>query len=212
MKNYKCFDCGSIFKDDELKSHLLLCPSCGGHLEEGSFQKGKKPEDSEKAYEYQKEESTHQKKPEDSRPEQDCFMFSCLSCGKSLRVAFPFTSLSFRCTNCSGTYEIHYVDNIRPIYLVVPKWSHKKATPKPRQPTMPVEVRKALRLFELNEGVSWEDVKAKYRKCMCEYHPDKVAYLGADLRKLADEKTKAYNAAYAIIQRYFEEVEQHHKA
>jgi DnaJ like chaperone protein len=76
---------------------------------------------------------------------------------------------------------------------------------------MPEEVRRALRLFDLNEGVSWENAKAKYRKCMSEYHPDKVAHLGADLRKLAEEKTKAYNAAYNDIQRYFEEVNKHQK-
>ena len=33
------------------------------------------------------------------------------------------------------------------------------------------------------------------------YHPDKVAYLGEDLRKLAEEKFKAVNNAYQTIKK-----------
>lgn len=143
----------------------------------------------------------------DNQQKQEYFTFSCLSCGKSLRVAFPFQSLFFRCGSCSGMYDICSVNSGRQIYLVVPKLSHKTSNPPPRPPAMPEEVRRALRIFAFKEDVSWEDVKAMYRKCMSEYHPDKVTHLGADLRKLAEEKTKAYNAAYSDIQRYFEKVD-----
>jgi preprotein translocase subunit Sec63 len=34
---------------------------------------------------------------------------------------------------------------------------------------------------------------------MAEYHPDKVATLGADLRDLAEAKSKAITAAYAAL-------------
>ncbi len=208
MENYRCNDCGLVCNDDELKSDMLLCPSCGGHLEEGSFQKTERPK-SKPASEYQKEESNSHKKSEYSQQNQEYFTFSCLSCGKSLRVAFPFLALTFRCGSCSGVYDILSVNSRRQIYLVVPKLSHKASNPPPRPPAMPEEVRRALRVFDFKEGISWEDVKAKYRKCMSEYHPDKVTHLGADLRKLAEEKTKLYNAAYNDIQRYFEKVDKH---
>jgi DNA-directed RNA polymerase subunit RPC12/RpoP len=87
MENYRCIDCGSVFKDDELDSNMLFCPSCGSRLEEESFQKTASPK-SNTAYEYQKEEVNYHKKSEDSRQEQEYFTFSCLSCSKSLRIAF----------------------------------------------------------------------------------------------------------------------------
>ena len=36
-----------------------------------------------------------------------------------------------------------------------------------------------------------------YRARMSEYHPDKVASLGPDIRALAEQKAKEINAAYA---------------
>lgn len=203
MENYRCIDCGTIYKDEELESNMLFCPSCGSRLEEGSFQQTENRKSSESTYEHQNEDQ--QKKAEDSQREQDYIMFTCLSCSKSLRIAFPFKSLSFRCANCSGMYEIHSVDNRRPIYLIVPKVTHRTSDAPPKQRAMPEEVKRAFRIFELNVNVTFAEVKAKYRKYMTEYHPDKVAHLGADLKKLAEVKSKEYNAAYNVIQRYFEE-------
>jgi len=203
MENYRCIDCGTIYKDDELESDMLFCPSCGSRLEEGSFQQTENRKSSESTYEHQNEDQ--QKEKEDSQREQDYIMFSCLSCNKSLRIAFPFKSLSFRCANCSEMYEIHSVDNRRPIYLIVPKVSHRTSDAPPKRRTMPEEVKRAFRIFELNVNVTFAEVKAKYRKCMTEYHPDKVAHLGADFKKLAEVKSKEYNGAYNVIKRYFEE-------
>lgn len=39
-------------------------------------------------------------------------------------------------------------------------------------------------------------VQLAYRKLMRQYHPDRVATLGADLQELAERKTKQINAAY----------------
>ncbi|TBR22509.1 DUF1232 domain-containing protein [bacterium] len=41
-----------------------------------------------------------------------------------------------------------------------------------------------------------EEIKDAYRRRMAEYHPDKVAHLGPDLRALADKKAKAIQRAY----------------
>ena len=45
-------------------------------------------------------------------------------------------------------------------------------------------------------GASAEELKAAYRRRMAEYHPDKVAHLGAELRALAEKKAKAIHSAY----------------
>lgn len=41
-----------------------------------------------------------------------------------------------------------------------------------------------------------EQVTAAYRSAVSQYHPDKVATLGAELRDLAEAKTKEINLAY----------------
>lgn len=45
MKQYRCIECFSIFNDNSLESDMLLCPSCGGHLEEGTFEKANTSDD-----------------------------------------------------------------------------------------------------------------------------------------------------------------------
>jgi preprotein translocase subunit Sec63 len=42
-----------------------------------------------------------------------------------------------------------------------------------------------------------EQIVSAYRAQMSQYHPDKVANLGADIRALAEQRAKEINAAYA---------------
>ena len=44
-----------------------------------------------------------------------------------------------------------------------------------------------------------EEVKKAYRKMAVKYHPDKVATLGEDVQKAAEEKFKAVSQAYEAI-------------
>ncbi len=41
-----------------------------------------------------------------------------------------------------------------------------------------------------------EEIKSAYRRLAAQYHPDKVAHLGEDLKALADKKFKAIQHAY----------------
>jgi len=41
-----------------------------------------------------------------------------------------------------------------------------------------------------------DDIRRAYQQRMAEYHPDKVATLGAELRELAERKSKEINLAY----------------
>lgn len=45
-------------------------------------------------------------------------------------------------------------------------------------------------------GASSDEIKQAYRARIAEYHPDKVAHLGPDLRQLAERKTLAIQRAY----------------
>lgn len=55
------------------------------------------------------------------------------------------------------------------------------------------------RILEIDPSASNEEVKKAYRKMAVKYHPDKVATLGKDVQKAAEEKFKAISQAYEAI-------------
>ncbi len=190
--NFKCKTCGFIaFGDDPFIAKHKKCLGCGNIMGEEPIMKQSSATNKQTKSEYRKQNDDH-------------FIFSCLFCDKSLRITFPFKSFKFRCSNCKNKYDIQSAKSNSGVYLVVPKLDRDSSynTP-PKKPPIPEEVKKGLYLFDLNKNSSLADVKIAYRKCMAEYHPDKVSHLGYDLRKLAEEKTKAYNSAFQIIKKYF---------
>ena len=46
---------------------------------------------------------------------------------------------------------------------------------------------------------AYDEVKAAYRKMALKHHPDRVASLGEDIRKAAEEKFQEINAAKEAI-------------
>lgn len=55
--------------------------------------------------------------------------------------------------------------------------------------------------LEITENASDEEVKKAYRKMAVKYHPDKVAYLGDELKNQANEKFQQLNSAYERIKK-----------
>ena len=55
------------------------------------------------------------------------------------------------------------------------------------------------RILEITPEATNDEVKKAYRKMAVKYHPDKVATLGEDVQKAAEEKFKAVNQAYEAI-------------
>jgi DnaJ like chaperone protein len=53
----------------------------------------------------------------------------------------------------------------------------------------------------LEPGADMETIKKAYRKLSMQYHPDKVAHLGAEFGKVAEEKMKEINAAYDFFKK-----------
>ena len=65
-----------------------------------------------------------------------------------------------------------------------------------RTPEDPVSNSKWYEVLGVPEHASFKEVRAAYRKLMQEYHPDRVANLGKELRDLAERKAKKINEAY----------------
>lgn len=56
-------------------------------------------------------------------------------------------------------------------------------------------------ILGVDRNVTNEEVKKAYRKLAVKYHPDKVGYLGEDIRKKAKEKFQNINKAYETIKK-----------
>ena len=57
------------------------------------------------------------------------------------------------------------------------------------------------KILEIDKNVSDEEVKFAYRKMAKKYHPDKVAHLGEEVKKGAEEKFRQIQTAYDNIKK-----------
>jgi len=57
------------------------------------------------------------------------------------------------------------------------------------------------KILEIDSTATDDQVKKAYRAMAIKYHPDKVAYLGEDVKKAANEKFQKLNAAYEKIKK-----------
>ena len=62
-------------------------------------------------------------------------------------------------------------------------------------------INSAYDILEITPDATNEEVKKAYRRLAIEYHPDKVAHLGEDIRKSATEKFQTLSAAYEEIKK-----------
>ena len=63
------------------------------------------------------------------------------------------------------------------------------------------EVDSAYKILGIESNATDDEVKKAYRDMAKKYHPDKVAYLGEDVRKSAEQKLQEVNEAYEKIKK-----------
>jgi DnaJ like chaperone protein len=59
----------------------------------------------------------------------------------------------------------------------------------------------AYSILEIDSRATKEEIKKAYRQLAMKNHPDKVAYLGEEIRKKAQEKFQKINEAYEVIKK-----------
>ena len=58
------------------------------------------------------------------------------------------------------------------------------------------QTRNAYDVLEVSSNASQAEIRAAYQRLVRQYHPDRVADMGPELRALAEERTKEINQAY----------------
>ena len=59
----------------------------------------------------------------------------------------------------------------------------------------------AYKILEISSSATDNEVKKAFRKMATKFHPDKVHHLGEEFQKMAEEKFKSVNEAYAEIKK-----------
>jgi len=85
-----------------------------------------------------------------------------------------------RISNKLGIYSNDYI-SIKSMFVEETNWAYK--------------------VLEVEKSASNEEIKKAYRKMALKYHPDKVGYLGEEIKTAANEKFKKMNEAYEKIKK-----------
>jgi hypothetical protein len=147
----------------------------------------------------------------DDDTDQEIIIFSCVICKRKLRIPLPIGEGFYICPACKTHYKPIKSDDTPYILVLVPQMRNeqKTETPPPKRPrVIPREVKSALAVFDLAENATFEEIKPAYRRAVHQYHPDKVTHLGSELKKVAEQKTREFVAAFEILKKYFSENEE----
>lgn len=72
----------------------------------------------------------------------------------------------------------------------------ERETPKEDYSSRTSSHQDAYTILGVRRGDTFDEIHRAYRKRMKEYHPDRVAGLGSELRELAERKAKEINMAF----------------
>jgi DnaJ-domain-containing protein 1 len=79
----------------------------------------------------------------------------------------------------------------------------QNSEPSQEQPTpADSDLKKSLSILDLGTGANAAQIRKAYLFAISQYHPDKFANSPPEFRRLAEEKTKEINTAYAKLKNY----------
>jgi hypothetical protein len=132
---------------------------------------------------------------------------TCYRCGSTLRIRSPEIDTTYRCSKCRAKFRLTKTGS-PPVFIVLPDFSDfasdGSGASRRQQRDLPDDVRSALSVFSLETTVTFDQIRLAYREIVKAYHPDRVAHLGPELRRLAESKTKEINSAYQVLETFYE--------
>jgi DnaJ like chaperone protein len=79
--------------------------------------------------------------------------------------------------------------------------SEQQSYQSPRSYSSPTALDRAYSVLGIDRSANADVIKKAYRAMAVKYHPDKVAYLGDDMKKSANEKFQRLNEAYELVKK-----------
>jgi DnaJ-domain-containing protein 1 len=107
---------------------------------------------------------------------------NCPRCDRKLRLPLDLPT-KLRCPSCRTVLEMQG-EYGGPVFLVA---------------FVEDVVSEACRVLGIGVDATAQQQRAAYRERISQYHPDKLAALGPELKALAEEKTKEINRAYSLL-------------
>jgi len=83
----------------------------------------------------------------------------------------------------------------------VKKQQERSDEPKSKEDTPRMNSGLAYSILDIPQNSTIEQIKSAYRVKLKEYHPDKVAHLGEELKQLAAKKILQINGAYEFLRK-----------
>lgn len=118
----------------------------------------------------------------------------CPACGTQLRVQRSAAAL-WRCPTCRARLRVRFSSSGHATAETEVEADCEESGPPPLHST-PRSWNSPYEILGIRSSATLVEIKAAYRSRIQEYHPDKVAALGPELRALAEEKTKLIVEAY----------------
>lgn len=118
--------------------------------------------------------------------------FSCPNCQRVRSIFVSLEPEPTRCSSCNREFMlwIDPTDGQVVVARIKPSaTSVNEATVEGQPPFDP------LIILGLHANASPMEIKGRYRQLVMQYHPDRVAHLGEELRSLAERKMREINAA-----------------
>jgi DnaJ-class molecular chaperone len=87
-------------------------------------------------------------------------------------------------------------------YRLVTSLSRSLRSPPAGTPPPPAkDGRSPYEILGVTSSASPAEIRAAYQRLIQQYHPDRVAEMGPELRELAEQRTKEINVAYDKLKR-----------
>lgn len=118
----------------------------------------------------------------------------CPRCKRETKLLAP-QSGRYQCLGCRLGYAASLAGNVLQVEWSTPNESAPSADPQESGEQA------AMAILGLSAGYTSEDLRQARRRAASLYHPDKYDALPEPLKKLADEKMKGINEAYALLSR-----------